>query len=164
MNKASFVKSQFARYSTELKRYIAHKFGDSGEAEDIVQDAFHNFLRSEAPENIENPRAYLYQTAHNLALNRIRKQRNHDAYLSANQLDDDHRSPERSVVAQRELEALQEVLESLPENCRKAFILSRIHNKTYTEIAEELKVSISSVEKYLMKSIHYLGEKFDESA
>lgn len=164
MNKAPFIKSLFLSYGSELKRYIAHKFGDSAEADDIVQDAFHNFLRSEAPEDIENPRAYLYQTAHNLALNRIRKQRNHDAYLSSSQVDDDHRSPERSVFAHRELELLNEILDSLPEKCSKAFILSRIHNKTYGEIAEELKVSISSVEKYLMKSMHYLGDKFDESA
>lgn len=161
MNKSSFVKTMFVRYGADLKRFVAHKFGDPDNADDIVQDAFHNFLKTEAPEEIENPRAYLYQTAHNLALNRIRKQRNHENYLAQEHIEEDQRSPERTISAGKDLEMVHKALETLPEKCRQAFIMSRLQNRTYTEIADELSVSVSSVEKYLIRSINFLRDSFD---
>lgn len=156
------IKNIFTDYATELTRYITRKFGDADNAEDIVQDAFHNFLRMDAPESIENPRAYLYQAAHNLALNRIRKQRHHEGYIASQALDDsDNLSPERHISGQKDLEALQEKLKELPENCRKAFIMSRIYAKSYLEISQELGVSVSSVEKYLIKALRFIRENIE---
>ena len=83
MKSRLFLTSLFLKYQADLLRFIAYKFGDHHDAEDIVQDAFHNILRIDSPENLENPRAYLYQSAHNIALNRIRKNQRHDSYLSS---------------------------------------------------------------------------------
>ena len=153
----------FEKYQTDLKRFVSLKFGDTDNADDIVQDAFHNFLRTESPEMLENPRAYLYQTAHNLALNRIRKQRHHENYLSTDQYDEEeNRSPERFMSAQKDLESVQDALHQLPQKCHQAFLLSRIDGKSYQEIAEELDVSVSSVEKYLMRALNFLRENFDD--
>lgn len=157
----SLVKTLFLQYGTDLKRYVAHKFGDASDADDIVQDAFHNLLRTKAPEDIENPRAYLYQTAHNLALNRIRKQGYHDNYVAEAGNDEEERSPERFVSARKDLESVEQALHDLPEKCRKAFLLHRINAYSYQEIADELGVSVSSVEKYLMRAMKFLRENFD---
>lgn len=162
MDKYSFVKSMFLKYSSELTRFVAFKYGSSGDADDIIQDAFHNFLSAENPEKIDNPRAYLYKTANNLALNRIRKNQNHDKYVQSEIGNDESAlSPERSALAQRELEELHKSVESLPFKCRQAFILSRVHSKTYPEIALELQVSVSSVEKYLITALKIVRESID---
>ncbi len=162
MNKSSFIKSMFEKYQTDLKRFVSLKFGDAGDADDIVQDAFHNFIRTESPETLENPRAYLYQTAHNLALNRIRKQRHHDDYLAIDHDEEELRSPERFMSATKDLERVQASLNQLPEKCHRALLLSRIDGKSYQEIAEELEVSVSSVEKYLMRAMNFLRDSFDD--
>ncbi len=161
MSKGPLVKSLFVQYGTELKRYVAHKFGDSNDADDIVQDAFHNLLKSKSPEELENPRAYLYQTAHNLALNRIRKQRYADNYAALEHSEEDARSPERFAGAQADLEQVESALSNLPDKCRQAFIMHRMNASSYQEIADELKVSVSSVEKYLMRAMKFLRENFD---
>ncbi len=162
MNKASFTKDIFLSYAAELKRFVAKRFGDAHDAEDIVQDAFHNFLRADSLESIKNPRAYLYQSAHNLALNRIRSQRNHTDYISQDSSDEEYRSPERVILAQKELETIEKILSKLPEKCRKAFILRRVHEKSFKEISGELSVTVSSVEKYLVKAVNYLRDNIDD--
>ncbi len=164
MSRSPLIKSLFLQYGTELKRYVAKKFGDSSDAEDIVQDAFHNLMKADGVEELDNPRAYLYQTAHNLALNRIRKLKYQESYASMGHSEEEERSPERYIQAQNDLSAVERHLETLPENCRKAFIMHRVHAKSYQDIADELGVSISSVEKYLMRTMKFLRESFDESA
>ena len=163
MSKVSFVKNIFLEYGADLRRFVALKLGNPHDAEDIVQDAFHNILRTESPEQLENPRAYLYQTAHNLALNRIRKNNLHQDYLSVGQQDEECRTPERSVVAQHDLKRLEASLNQLPDKCSSAFILSRLYAKNYKEIADELGVSVSSVEKYLIRAIQFLRDNYDEN-
>lgn len=153
----------FVKYQTDLRRFVTLKFGDVDEAEDIVQDAFHNFLRTESPETLENPRAYLYQTAHNLALNRIRKRKHHDQYVAMDHNEEEARSPERITSAEKDLTSVRNALQTLPKKCHQAFVMSRVEGKSYQTIADELGVSISSVEKYLMKAMHFLRENFDEN-
>ena len=162
MNKASYTRDLFLRYAGELQRFVSNKFGGVDEADDIVQDAFHNFLRAKCTESIDNPRAYLYQTAHNLALNRIRKQSYHENYLAEPRDEHEDRGPERVVLGQKNLDHLDKILSALPENCKRAFILRRVHEKPYKEISRELGVSVSSVEKYLVKAVDYLRGHIDE--
>lgn len=148
-------------YQTGLLRFVVGKFGNTHDAEDIVQDAFHNFLRSESPEKLENPKAYLYQTVHNLALNRIRKQKHHDGYINSQETVEETRSPERSMLAHKDLEAVQHALTKLPPQYKRAFVLSRVHSKTYAEISQELDVSVSAVEKYMIKALDFLRKNLD---
>ena len=162
--KAPFsLASLFSEYSADLRRLISHKFGDVHDAEDIVQDAFHNVLGSKDVHNIDNPRAYLYQSAHNLALNRIRKRRREQAYIEA--CNDDELGPplENHVAAERDLQAVQAALHRLPNQCQRAFVLSRVHAKTYAEIAEELGVSVSTVEKYLIRVLRFLRSELEDA-
>lgn len=165
MNKRAFLQSLFDRYQKDLQRFVAHKFGAHHEAEDIVQDAFHNVLRSVDTAQIDNPKAYLYQTASNLALNRIRKQQNHHRYVAASDIPDeadDAESPHRAYSSQQDLEKLRGALAGLSPKYRRTFLLSRVEDKTYREISEELGIPLSTVEKHMIKALQYLREAFRE--
>lgn len=162
--KHRFIKSLFLSYSSDLRSFVAGKFGDIHEADDIVQDAFRNMLRMETPEDIEDPRAYLYKTARNLALNRIRKQKHHEAYVAIQEQDEQALSPERSVSAIEELEILQKAVVKLPPKCQKAFLLSRVKSKTYAEISQEIGVSVSTVEKYIITALEFLREQLERNS
>lgn len=159
--KHSFIKSLFVSYSADLRNFVTGKFGDINEADDIVQDAFRNMLRMESPEEIEDPRAYLYKTARNLALNRIRKQKHHDNYIAVQEQKEQALSPERTVAANKDLEILQKAVTKLPPKIKRAFVLSRVHSKTYAEIGQELGISISTVEKYIITALEFLREQLD---
>lgn len=159
---AQFVQALFRENNRSLLSFLSYKLSNATDAEDIAQDAYHNLLRVESPENLENAKAYLFQTASNLALNRLRKQRRqrHYAQQVALQPDDDKGlvtiSPEKEVNAKIELEKVLKAIDTLPEKCRRAFLMSRSEHKSYTVISQELGVSVSSVEKYLIKALEHL--------
>jgi RNA polymerase sigma factor (sigma-70 family) len=164
MKAPHFLISLFESHQSELRRLIAYKFNkNQHDAEDIVQEAFHNILCADNFEALENPKAYLYQTAANLALNRIRKQRNHQRYLSGQDAEATYElNPERTVSAGRDLARLEHSLEKLPEKYRRTFLLSRVQEKTYREISELLNVPESTVEKHIIKTLKYLREVLAE--
>lgn len=161
MKKSNKIIGLFREYGDDLHRFVTRRFSDVADPEDVVQDAFQNLLKVDSLEDIENPRAYLYQSAQNLALNRIRKNRYHEAYLTEPHAEEDSRSPELIAQAENDLVAVENKLQNLPEKCRIAFVAHRVHGKSYQEIADELGVSVSSVEKYLMKAMKFLRESFD---
>lgn len=153
------VKSLFSDYYLELKRFIGIKFGSHDEADDIVQEAFKNILGKDSLDDIKDPKAYLYQAAQNLALNRIRREKRHKSFQEKCLPPDLAPSPEGEVSAAIALEKIQEAISSLPEKPRTAFILSRAHNKTYNEISDELNVSVSAVEKYIIQTLRFLRDR-----
>jgi RNA polymerase sigma-70 factor (ECF subfamily) len=155
------VKSLFVTYSDGLNRFVYQKLGNIDDAQEIVQDTFHNYLRIEDQEDIENPQAFLYKTAHNLALNHIRKSGYRAAHLQT--LDDGAQSVslEREVFSQRDVENLQEHLNKLPELTRKIFLSNRMDGKTYPEISQDFAISLGSVQKHMVKALNYLRRHLD---
>ena len=73
-------------------------------------------------------------------------------------------SLEREIEAKEKLSCIYQTLSRLPLNVRQAFILSRTKGLTYSEIAEQMGVSVSSVEKYILEALKQLRgslERFD---
>lgn len=67
-------------------------------------------------------------------------------------------SLEREIEAKEALHLIHSRLEDLPQNARQAFILSRNKGWTYNQIATQLGVSVSSVEKYILSVLKELRE------
>ena len=154
MKQLHFLKSLYDDYKEELFRFALRKVGCSDDAEDIVQDTFHNMLGIDNLHNFENPRAYLYRTANNLALNKHRQQnRQTSAFHQLSH--QEHHAPDTAhqIFAQSELEDIATALQELPETTQAIFHLSRVENKTYSQISEQLNLSTSSVEKHMMKTL-----------
>ncbi len=68
-------------------------------------------------------------------------------------------SPEAQFQAGQRIQQVAEVLRKLPYKCRRAFILHRFEGRTHTEIARELGVSRSMVEKYLIRALDRLRQR-----
>jgi RNA polymerase sigma factor (sigma-70 family) len=158
----------FQLHYAQIRALIAAKFARAPiEADDIVQDAFHNIARANIAHELANPKAYLYKTAYNLALNRLRQHKNHSMVnLTAptHQDCEDELTPLRSILAQEELTRLSAALNQLPEKYRQTFLLSRIHLKSYRQISEELNIAESTVEKHIIKVLKCLREQLYEVA
>src|SRR5262249_32309170 len=75
----------YGRYRTELIAFIRRKFGSGPpDPEDIAQQAFANFAAIGPRDSIANPRAFLFRTAHNIALNVRKHQRIGRVFLEPN--------------------------------------------------------------------------------
>lgn len=164
MKQHILIRSLFEKYQTDVLRFVRAKFGNCQDAEDIVQDTFYNVLRRENFDGLENPQAYIYKTANNLALNRIRSQAQHNNYLKSLQPEDDIDSFERSIFALQDLENIHDALARFPKKYRTTFVMSRVQNKTYSEISQELGISVSTVEKHIIKVLQHLRAKIKESS
>ncbi len=98
--------------------------------------------------------AFLFQIARNLIIDAARRDKivSIDIVADLDLLVVDN-SVEAGLHARDELRRLKAIVETLPPQCRRVFILRRVHDRSMTEIAEELGLSVSTVEKHLTKAI-----------
>ena len=78
-------------------------------------------------------------------------------------MEPDNISLERELEAKETLRLVHRSLEKLPQNIRQAFILSRNKGWTYSQIAKQMNVSVSSVEKYILEVLKHLRHAVEET-
>lgn len=142
---------------SELLRFLVRRTGDPQRAEDVAQEAWLKVAGGVPEAAVRNPRAYLFRVAANLATDRQRQERRHAQRraeeAAAHALPDPLACPERRNAARERLAALDEALASLPDNARRALLMSRVEGIGFAGIAAELGVSESMVAKYIAQAL-----------
>ena len=136
-------------HAAMLRAWLAGSFGPRLSIDDILQEAFLRVLRAREAGELHAPKAFLFATARNLALDQLR--RHHvsrtgplvEADLS-NVLDDHDSIPE-TVARQQELALLTEAIQSLPDRCRQVMTLRIVYGLTQRVIGEKLGISDRTV-------------------
>jgi RNA polymerase sigma factor (sigma-70 family) len=157
-----FLKQLSERYRQPLTAYFQRRVSSRSEAEDLTQEVFLRLIKRLDVEMLENPEAFVFTTAVNLLRDRYRRgqtQRSHLAEVGLQQPGIEELSPERVFDSRQHLESVIEALEQLDERCRDAFILHRLEGMKHAQIAELYGVSVSSVEKYIIKALAVLAER-----
>jgi RNA polymerase sigma-70 factor (ECF subfamily) len=150
------------RYRLPLTAYFARRVGSRAEAEDLTQEVFLRMVRRLELENVENVEAFVFRTAVNLLRDRSRRdksQTERKVEFANRHPDVDDLSPERVFDSRQSLTNVIAVLEQLDERTRDAFILHRLEGMKHAQIAELLGVSVSSVEKYIIKALTLLTQR-----
>ena len=164
------LNSLYKQHALAVTRYLAGKLQSQEDAEDIVQQAFIRIKPKLDGHAVNNPVAYLYQVANNLAIDFLRHkkiQRNFvDVELDRQSMlegeaDHDCCTPERVLAGKTNIAKVEAALNNMPENCRHAFLLHRVKGYTYSDIAQEKNVSISSVEKYILLALKQCRRAID---
>jgi RNA polymerase sigma-70 factor (ECF subfamily) len=142
-----------------LRRFARRRIG-AQQAEDIVQDAFLQFLQHAKTQQVEHPRAYLFRTVANLTVDAIRKVRIHSGYDEAIDfflMSDAHASDaDTALESANELRLLFACLAELPPICRRIFLLYHIDDFNQTEVATRCGVATRTVERNLVKAREFL--------
>lgn len=156
----------FISYRPTLK-HMLKRIVPSDDIDDIVQETFIRAHEAEVRKRIEHPKAYIYKTARNLALNFIAKKEN----IVTSKLED----YSESDVYLQDLSNINEVeskekfrlfcaaVRDLPPQCRKAFILKRVFGFSIRDIAIELDVSESTTEKHIAKGVLRCADYLNEN-
>lgn len=137
-----------------LRKRLYHADG----AQDLAHDTFVHLLgKPQLAAQLQTPRAWLSTVARGLLVDRIRRQRYEQAYLQALAAMPEAEAPsaEQQYLMFELLTRIDALLDGLPANARSAFLLSRLEGLTYSAIAERLKVSVPSVEKYIAKAVRH---------
>ena len=153
----SAVTAAFLESGSFLKKFLSRFLPIQQDIEDVAQEAYLRAYVAEQRESIEQPKAFLFRVAKNLALTRLsRKSRQITDYIEDA---GDSVVMQTAAASDEELEAQQcfglycEAVASLPEKCRQVFLLRKVHGLSHKEIGERMGLSISSVEKYLREGI-----------
>jgi RNA polymerase sigma factor (sigma-70 family) len=155
----------FSRHLSGIRAFFATRV-PSCDVDDMIQEvALRMQVRRERSE-ITNHQAYLFQVAHSVLTDRARRdQVRHRADHAA--LEEIHHpveecSPLRVLEGREQLALLLEALKELPDRTRQAFVLHRFEEMSYAAIARHLGVSVSAVEKHIMKAIRHLTTRIGE--
>jgi RNA polymerase sigma factor (sigma-70 family) len=156
---AVLIETWYHAHSRWLANWLQRKSGCHALAADLLHDTFVRLLRR-APgalstEQHPEPRAFLCTIAKGLLVDHWRKQALESAFLAelAQLPEPLQPSEETRCELIQTLLQLDRLLERLPPLVREAFLLSRIDGLAIADIAVQLKVSRSSVEKYLAQAL-----------
>lgn len=148
-----------------LVKYFQRKCGTS-EAEDLAQDVLMNALRSASWTSAEQAKGYIFRAAVNRWRDHQRKSKTHGVNVEWNEavesaLDEacvnGEKSPEHVLGIEQELKFVASSLLRLSERTRHIFLLIRVERMKQAEVAQLLGVSISTVEKELVKALAHLA-------
>jgi RNA polymerase sigma-70 factor (ECF subfamily) len=147
----------------EVLHYLCHRLGDRDKAQELTQEAFSRLerhrQRSELPLEQHNPRALFFATARNLLIDQHRQNQlqqpqpaevlpETDTLPAGRQAD-----PEVQLAAQQQLARVYQQLAALPLATRQAFVMFKFQGQSYAQIADSLGVSVSMVEKHLIRAM-----------
>jgi RNA polymerase sigma-70 factor, ECF subfamily len=137
-----FVEDLFAKHHHEIYAYLSRMLRDEELAADLTQDAFVKAYRAyDSLQEPQNARAWLYQIAHRVALDELRRRRIVRFVPLVGDARTTAPSAERLVMDARLSGELQRALERIPERQRAALLLSELHDLTGLELATTLGVS-----------------------
>ncbi len=131
---------------------------------DLVQESFLILTRVSAQQSIAEPRAFLYRTAKNLAVDHLRRHRviaDCARTVEIRYEGTDH-SAEQTNVANQSLNRLEETLANLPDLTREVFCLIKLDGLSYRESARRLGLSERQVERHLMRAMLRCRENLAE--
>jgi RNA polymerase sigma-70 factor (ECF subfamily) len=146
----------------ELLRFAQRVCPPDLEAEDIVQDTLVRVMGTPDLSRITSPVAFAKTTLRHLVFDKLRRRRLVHFSLFGNldqlALVHDDPDPEMVLVGKDELRHLADLVAALPFHCRRVFTLQKVYGFSNAAIAEQLGITVSTVEKHLAKALLLCSE------
>lgn len=153
------IEDLFHQYRDELIRRLTRLVRCEETAADLVQETYLRLIRLIDSQRVLYPRALLFRTATNLAIDYLRRGKfeRHvcDSLDAAMEVASADPSVEQALFSKQRLQILLRVIDALPPRTREAFLLHRVHDYSYPEIAIRLGISESAVEKLMMRALSH---------
>ena len=146
----------FKTHYQPLCRYANSYLKDPDGAEEVVQAAFIGFWEKKSSISIDTSiKSYLYRTVRNSCLNELKHEQVKQKYLVTQGQEEEKTSePADHLAIHVELEEkVRQAIQRLPEQCRLIFTMSRFEELKYQEIADQLNISIKTVENQMGKAL-----------
>lgn len=144
----------YASHHGWLIGWLRRKLGCPDSAADLAQDTFIKVLTAREPTVIIEPRAFLTTLAKRVLFNHYRRQDLERAYLETLAQMPDVVAPseeDKAIILQTLIE-LDQLLDGLPRQVKRAFLLAQVDGLTYPQIAAELDISVATVKRHLNKA------------
>ncbi len=155
----------FKSYYALLCRYAKSLVNDLDEAEEVVQNTFYIiWSKRETLEIKGSLKAYLYRAVHNDCLNKLKhlqiRKAHADHYKHTNS--GAYEDTGKALQAKELRQKIEQAIVTLPEQCGKVFRLNRFEELKYQEIAEQLNISVKTVENHMGKALKLMREQLKD--
>ena len=156
----------FLANQNELLAFLRRRAGPRDQPRDLLHDLFIRMSQSGAAASIEDPKAYLFRAAANVAIDAARADRFRRTEAPSPTMDDLNASDPspaalQTTIARDRLRRMDEALAKLPEETRAMIYLLRIDGLSYDEVAAMFGISKSAVEKRVAKALRACRDQLD---
>ncbi|MBM3874089.1 MAG: sigma-70 family RNA polymerase sigma factor [Verrucomicrobia bacterium] len=167
-DKTRWFAEQVQAHEPALRAYLSKRFPGLPDHDDLVQEAYVRMLRVEDPDRLAHPKAFLFTTARNAAIDLLRRLRSQPA----NPVTDPEGLVElvlletppnvmETLERRQRREALLRALALLPERCREVMLLRYLDGLAGKEIAARLGISLGTVKGHLLKGVRDCARYFE---
>lgn len=155
MKKEEFRKL-FETYFEDVRRYILYRSGNEELATDIAQDTFMRIWEKQMVIDPKTVKGLLFKIAGDLFITQYRRDQVAFNFFKTFQPNEKNLTPEDQINFQELKTAYEAALESMPEKQRTVFLMNRIDELKYKEIAEQLDLSVKAIEKRMSQALDHL--------
>jgi len=153
----AWVGSHVLPHEASVRAWLKRWTGRAQDIDDVIQEAYSRLAALDSVAHIGSGRAYLFQTTRNIVLEHARRSKivriDNMTDLSDLSIVDETPPLDRIVGGARELQRVEQLIDQLPFKCRRVFVLRRVHGVSQREIAKDLGISESAVEKQAARGL-----------
>jgi len=139
-----------------VRNYVFYRSGDTEIATDIAQETFMKVWEKNGSLNADRIKSLLFKIANDLFISYYRKEQRSFQFFKHYRPENESRSPEDELAFEQLKSRYDKALQNMPELQRTVFLMSRVENLKYTEIAEMCGISVKAVEKRMKKALEHL--------
>ncbi len=159
------ISSAYLKNKSSLGRFLRRFLDSAEDIDDALHETFIKAYQAERSVSIKSPRAFLFRTAKNLALNQLESKRAQRTGNLANiaelSVSNGHeKGLELNAIIEEQLELALLAIANLPPRIREVYVLKKVHGLKQKEIAVQLGIAESTVEKHIAKGLMLISKEF----
>lgn len=162
--RAELVTRLFREHNEALVRFLALRLRSQQEAKEVAQEAYVRLLKLDQPGAVGFLRAFLFKTAANLAVDRIRHEQMARRIAQESKFLEElsvQPTPEQSATDAQELRVAERLIDELPPKCRRAFLLHKVYGLGFADIAKQMGLGERMVRTYVCRAVLFCRAGLD---
>ncbi len=150
-------------HNETLVRFLCATLRSEQDAREVAQEAYTRMLKLDEPDTVKHLQSYLFKTAANLAIDRLRQSRRQPKLKilgdAATKAPSPEPGPDAVLEGRQKLLLLSHAVTELPPKCRMAFVRYKFEGESYATIAAEMNLTESMIRKYVIRALVYCRER-----
>lgn len=161
---AGWLSDLFRSEHARLARMLGPRVRDRDAIADLLQDAFVRLSSASTTQKPDRPAAYLQRIVRNLVVDRARRSHHERALVPLDDCTLPSLAPEQeqAITAHDLMRRYRDALATLTPHTRRVFLMHRVDELTYREIARRLGISVATVEYHMSRALVHLDEALSE--
>lgn len=148
-----------------VKKRLTQRLGSANRAEEAMHEAWIRLATVDAAGVVQQPERYLFRTAINAANDQHRREKRHSRTVEldrALEIADERPTPEETLIARTQSEALKIIVAELPPRQRTIFLAARVGNVPHEVIAKQMRITRRTVARELVRAHEYCVSRYKE--